>query len=142
MTPPDPTRIDSAGVIVDQTLMAFDYLSGAQVESLDSAPAPLGPTGGAALYCREAFEAVGGFDELQLADGHSLFQGLASSAAQLTVLGIARMPIRKLRCPTILNSAPQAVSRERRVSKKQRTNGLLRRRRRTPAFGPAEHHKR
>jgi N-acetylglucosaminyl-diphospho-decaprenol L-rhamnosyltransferase len=63
LSEPDPTRIDSAGVIVDQTLMAFDYLSGAPVESLDSAPAPLGPTGGAALYCREAFEAVGGFDE-------------------------------------------------------------------------------
>src|SRR6202012_6184849 len=26
-------------------------------------PAPLGPTGGAALYRREAFEALGGFDE-------------------------------------------------------------------------------
>jgi len=59
----DPTRIDSAGVLVDQTLMAFDYLRGEPVAKLDDAPAPLGPTGGAALYDREAFDAVGGFDE-------------------------------------------------------------------------------
>ena len=59
----DPSRIDSAGVIVDQTLMAFDYLSGGSVDLLEEAGAPLGPTGGAALYDREAFNAVGGFDE-------------------------------------------------------------------------------
>ena len=59
----DPTKIDSAGVTVDQTLMAFDYLCGAPVGALDGAPDPLGPTGGAALYDREAFNAVGGFDE-------------------------------------------------------------------------------
>lgn len=59
----DPTRIDSAGVVVDQTLMAFDYLCGAEIASLEEAPDPLGPTGGAALYNRDAFNAVGGFDE-------------------------------------------------------------------------------
>lgn len=59
----DPTRIDSAGVVVDQTLMAFDYLCGAPVSSLEGATGPTGPTGGAALYDREAFDAVGGFDE-------------------------------------------------------------------------------
>ncbi|HEY5976316.1 MAG TPA: glycosyltransferase family 2 protein [Solirubrobacterales bacterium] len=59
----DPTRIDSAGVIVDQTLMAFDYLSGASVSLLERASDPLGPTGGAALYDRGAFNAAGGFDE-------------------------------------------------------------------------------
>jgi GT2 family glycosyltransferase len=59
----DPERIDSAGVTVDQTLMAFDYLCGETVDRLATAVAPLGPTGGAALYDREAFEAVGGFDE-------------------------------------------------------------------------------
>ena len=59
----DPSRIDSAGVLVDQTLMAFDYLCGEPVERLAGAGAPLGPTGGAALYARDAFEAVGGFDE-------------------------------------------------------------------------------
>lgn len=59
----DPSRIDSAGVIVDQTLMGFDYLNGESTTVLDSAPAPLGPTGGGALYDRKTFERVGGFDE-------------------------------------------------------------------------------
>jgi N-acetylglucosaminyl-diphospho-decaprenol L-rhamnosyltransferase len=59
----DPGSIDSAGVVADRTLMGFDYLHGEPVAAAASAPAPLGPTGGAALYRREAFEAVGGFDE-------------------------------------------------------------------------------
>jgi GT2 family glycosyltransferase len=59
----DPGRIDSAGVIADRTLLGFDYLNGEPVEALESAAAPLGPTGGAALFRRAAFEAVGGFDE-------------------------------------------------------------------------------
>lgn len=59
----DPTKIDSAGVVVDQTLMAFDHLCGKDAGCLETAVDPLGPTGGAALYDREAFNAVGGFDE-------------------------------------------------------------------------------
>ena len=59
----DPDRIDSAGVVADRTLLAFDYLNGESVEALESAADPLGPTGGAALYRRSAFEQVGGFDE-------------------------------------------------------------------------------
>ncbi|MDX6602820.1 MAG: hypothetical protein QOF13_2022 [Solirubrobacterales bacterium] len=59
----DPGRIDSAGVTVDQTLMAFDYLCGAPADRVENAAHPLGPTGGAALYDRDAFNAVGGFDE-------------------------------------------------------------------------------
>jgi N-acetylglucosaminyl-diphospho-decaprenol L-rhamnosyltransferase len=59
----DPGRIDSAGVIADRTLMGFDYLHGEPVGAAASAPDPLGPTGGAALYDRAAFEAIGGFDE-------------------------------------------------------------------------------
>lgn len=58
-----PGFIDSAGVIIDQTLMAFDYLSTLPLQAAASAPAPLGPTGGAALYERQTFNAVGGFDE-------------------------------------------------------------------------------
>jgi GT2 family glycosyltransferase len=41
--------------------MGFDYLHGEPAET--AVGDPLGPTGGAALYRREAFEAVGGFDE-------------------------------------------------------------------------------
>ncbi|HEX3608979.1 MAG TPA: glycosyltransferase family 2 protein [Solirubrobacterales bacterium] len=59
----DPGRIDSAGVVADRTLLGFDYLSGEPVGALAGAADPLGPTGGAALYRRAAFERVGGFDE-------------------------------------------------------------------------------
>jgi N-acetylglucosaminyl-diphospho-decaprenol L-rhamnosyltransferase len=58
-----PQLIDSAGVVADATLMGFDYLHGEAAEASLTAPPPLGPTGGAALYRRQAFEAVGGFDE-------------------------------------------------------------------------------
>jgi N-acetylglucosaminyl-diphospho-decaprenol L-rhamnosyltransferase len=58
-----PGTIDSAGVVADRTLMGFDYLHGEPLEAALSAPDPLGPTGGAALYDQGAFEAVGGFDE-------------------------------------------------------------------------------
>jgi N-acetylglucosaminyl-diphospho-decaprenol L-rhamnosyltransferase len=59
----DPGLVDSAGVVADRTLMGFDYLTGEPVGALEAAAAPLGPTGGAALYRHEAFRAVGGFDE-------------------------------------------------------------------------------
>ncbi|HEU4739168.1 MAG TPA: glycosyltransferase family 2 protein [Solirubrobacterales bacterium] len=58
-----PELIDSAGVVADATLMGFDYLHGEPAEAAMGAADPLGPTGGAALYRRQAFEAVGGFDE-------------------------------------------------------------------------------
>ncbi|HEY7255338.1 MAG TPA: glycosyltransferase family 2 protein [Solirubrobacterales bacterium] len=59
----DPGLIDSAGVVADSTLMGFDYLHGEPAAAAGGAADPLGPTGGAALYSRAAFEAVGGFDE-------------------------------------------------------------------------------
>ena len=58
-----PELIDSAGVVADRTLMGFDYLHGEPRAAAAGAADPLGPTGGAALYDRRAFEAVGGFDE-------------------------------------------------------------------------------
>jgi N-acetylglucosaminyl-diphospho-decaprenol L-rhamnosyltransferase len=58
-----PELIDSAGVVADATLMGFDYLHGEPAGAAVAVPPPLGPTGGAALYRREAFEALGGFDE-------------------------------------------------------------------------------
>jgi N-acetylglucosaminyl-diphospho-decaprenol L-rhamnosyltransferase len=63
LTERDPSRIDSAGVVADRTLLGFDYLNGESVGALEGAADPLGPTGGAALFRRAAFEAVGGFDE-------------------------------------------------------------------------------
>jgi GT2 family glycosyltransferase len=59
----EPGLIDSAGVVADHTLMGFDYLHGEPVAALAEAADPLGPTGGAALYRRAAWERVGGFDE-------------------------------------------------------------------------------
>ena len=58
-----PSLIDSAGVVADRTLMGFDYLHGEPLAAAAGAPPPLGPTGGAALYGREAFRAAGGFDQ-------------------------------------------------------------------------------
>jgi N-acetylglucosaminyl-diphospho-decaprenol L-rhamnosyltransferase len=58
-----PGLIDSAGVVADRTLMGFDHLHGEPVAAAAGAPEPLGPTGGAALYRRAAWDAVGGFDE-------------------------------------------------------------------------------
>jgi N-acetylglucosaminyl-diphospho-decaprenol L-rhamnosyltransferase len=58
-----PELIDSAGVVADSTLMGFDYLHGEPAATAARAAPPLGPTGGAALYRRQAFDAVGGFDE-------------------------------------------------------------------------------
>ncbi len=58
-----PDLIDSAGVVADRTLMGFDHLHGEPLEAAVTAADPLGPTGGAALYDRAAFAAVGGFDE-------------------------------------------------------------------------------
>ncbi|HVV89959.1 MAG TPA: glycosyltransferase family 2 protein, partial [Solirubrobacterales bacterium] len=59
----EPELIDSAGVVADHTLMGFDYLHGEPIAAAAGAAAPLGPTGGAGLYRRAAWEAVGGFDE-------------------------------------------------------------------------------
>jgi GT2 family glycosyltransferase len=59
----DPARIDSAGVVADATLMGFDYLHNEPLAAAAGAADPLGPTGGAALYRRVIFDAVGGFDE-------------------------------------------------------------------------------
>ncbi len=55
--------IDSAGVVVDSTLLAFDYLHGLPWSVAETAAPPLGPTGGAALFTLSSFTAVGGFDE-------------------------------------------------------------------------------
>jgi N-acetylglucosaminyl-diphospho-decaprenol L-rhamnosyltransferase len=59
----EPRLIDSAGIVADHTLMGFDYLHGEPVAAAERAADPLGPTGGAALYRRDAWEEVGGFDE-------------------------------------------------------------------------------
>jgi GT2 family glycosyltransferase len=60
----DPALIDTAGIEVDPTLLAFDHLHGERITKLDSAVRhPIGPCAGAAAFDRTAFEAVRGFDE-------------------------------------------------------------------------------
>ena len=59
-----PGLIDTAGVELDRTLLAFDYLNGEPVAVLDGrVPDPLGPSGAAAAFTRDAFLDAGGFDE-------------------------------------------------------------------------------
>ena len=59
-----PGLIDSAGIELDWTLLAFDYLNGEPIEILDGGvPDPIGPSGSNAAYWREAFLEIGGFDE-------------------------------------------------------------------------------
>jgi GT2 family glycosyltransferase len=58
-------RIESLGVEVDRSLIAYDIAYG---EEPEGAPGrhpdpPLAPSGGAAGFAREGFEAAGGFDE-------------------------------------------------------------------------------
>ena len=60
----DPSRIDTAGMQLDRTLLVFDYLNGEPVTCLDDGVAdPIGPSGAAAAFDREAFLEAGGFDE-------------------------------------------------------------------------------
>jgi len=59
-----PQLIDTAGIELDSTLLAFDYLNGAELSVLDRpVDDPVGPSGVAAAFSRDAFLDVGGFDE-------------------------------------------------------------------------------
>lgn len=56
--------IDTAGMEIDRTLLAFDYLNGEPAACLEGGvPDPVGPSGAAAAFDRNAFLAVGGFDD-------------------------------------------------------------------------------
>jgi N-acetylglucosaminyl-diphospho-decaprenol L-rhamnosyltransferase len=60
----DHARIDTAGIAIDRTLLVWDYLNGEPVAMLTGdVPAPIGPSGAAAAFDRDAFLQVGGFDE-------------------------------------------------------------------------------
>jgi N-acetylglucosaminyl-diphospho-decaprenol L-rhamnosyltransferase len=59
---PDGT-IDSAGVQVDRSLIAYDHLHGEPYPPPPGVAAPLGPCGGAAAFDRAALREEGGYDE-------------------------------------------------------------------------------
>jgi GT2 family glycosyltransferase len=62
--PANPWLIDSAGMRLDRTLLVFDYLNGRPMSLLDDrVPDPIGPSAAAAAFDRDAYLAVGGFDE-------------------------------------------------------------------------------
>ena len=59
-----PGLIETAGIEIDRTLLAFDYLNGEPVEVLEGPVAdPVGPSGAGAAFSRAAFLEAGGFDE-------------------------------------------------------------------------------
>jgi N-acetylglucosaminyl-diphospho-decaprenol L-rhamnosyltransferase len=59
-----PGLIETAGIELDRTLMAFDYLNGEPLDVLDGpVPDPAGPSGAAAAFHRDAFLEAGGFDD-------------------------------------------------------------------------------
>jgi GT2 family glycosyltransferase len=60
----DPGVIDTAGIELDSTLLAFDYLHGEPLAVLAHPVAdPIGPSGAAAAFDRAVFRSLGGFDE-------------------------------------------------------------------------------
>jgi N-acetylglucosaminyl-diphospho-decaprenol L-rhamnosyltransferase len=87
-----PGLIDSAGVVVDETLMPFDHLHGEAAINALEAPPPLGPIGGAALYQSDAFAGVGGFDERFFAYGEDvdIALRLRAEGARCALAGNAR----------------------------------------------------
>jgi N-acetylglucosaminyl-diphospho-decaprenol L-rhamnosyltransferase len=59
-----PGLIETAGIELDRTLLAYDYLTGEPLDVLRAPVAdPIGPSGAAAAFDREAFLSLGGFDE-------------------------------------------------------------------------------
>lgn len=58
-----PDLIETAGIQIDSTLFAFDYLNGEPLSALAAASAPFGPSAAAAAILCDAFRDVGGFDE-------------------------------------------------------------------------------
>ena len=59
-----PELIETAGIELDATLFAFDYLNGEPISVLEgNVVDPIGPSGAAAAFATPAFLDVGGFDE-------------------------------------------------------------------------------
>src|SRR5690606_13959814 len=57
-------EVESLGVQLDRSLNPYDAAHGAAFGELGSLGIiPLGPSGGAGAYARDAFAAIGGFDE-------------------------------------------------------------------------------
>ena len=58
-----PGVVETAGIVIDRYLGAYDHLQDEPVCVLDGdVAAPFGPSGGAAAFRREAFDGAGGYD--------------------------------------------------------------------------------
>ena len=58
-----PELVETAGIVIDRQLGAYDHLQDEPVSVLDGAVGPpLGPSGGAAAFRRAAFDGAGGYD--------------------------------------------------------------------------------
>ena len=106
--------IDSAGVVADRTLLAWDYLHGTPVEEAVAAPPPLGPTGGAALVKRDTFDRVGGFDERIFAYLEGPRPCLADPLRRRRLRACAECPC----------AAPSLVDARLRIGSQEPTDGL------------------
>ncbi len=133
-----PDRIETAGIELDRTLAAADYLHNEPIARLEQPlAAPFGPSGGAAAYRLSAFLEVGGFDEnffaycedldlairLRAAGGRcalaprarALHEGSGTlgyrSLAKANLVGFSRgYVLRKYRVLNGLRSAPAALA--------------------------------
>ena len=103
----DPDRIDSAGVVADATLMGFDHLHGEPVASAAAAPDPLGPTGGAALYSKAAFDVRRRLRRTDLPLLRGPRPGAADGGGRRLAAASLPMPARST--PTRRASAPAAA---------------------------------
>jgi GT2 family glycosyltransferase len=80
--------VDSAGVGVDRSLIAYDLFHGEPYGSDGHRDAaPMAPTGGAAGFERRAFERVGGFDESFFAYLEDVELGLRMRGAGMRCVG-------------------------------------------------------
>ena len=58
-----PSTINSTGICIDRTAISWDRDGGKQDHEVPSASEVFGPSAGAALYRRQLFDDVGGFDD-------------------------------------------------------------------------------
>lgn len=77
---PGGEGVDAFGVELDRALATYNRARRRPLDGLPAGP-PAVPSGGAAAYRREAFEAAGGFDEALFAYGEDVDLGLRLRAA-------------------------------------------------------------
>ena len=103
-----PDLIDSAGMELDRTLLVYDYLNGEPLSALADAADPIGPSPKAAAFDRDAFLAVGGFDERLFA----YWEDVDLALKMLEAGGGCRLAPRRARRPRALGDARLGIARQ------------------------------